>query len=53
VIRMVSGSTREAPPICQVTAAIRPRAETFTPSSSAPNQVELRRRGMRGLDSAT
>ena len=50
---IVSGSTNDALPNCQVTAAIRPSEATLTPSSSAPTHGERRMRGMRGPEAAT
>jgi hypothetical protein len=50
---IVKGSTREAFPSCQVTAAINPREATVMPSSSPLNHGDLRMRGMSGLVMAT
>src|SRR5581483_105185 len=53
VMRTARGSAHEARPNSQVTAAIKPREATLTPSSRPPSQAERRIRGMNGLEIAT
>jgi hypothetical protein len=52
-IRIGRGPVSEAQPNCQVTAAIKPREATFTPSSKPLTHVDFLIWGISGFEIAT